>query len=122
VPVAAIAKKNEEKQEPDDKIFLPGRVNPVNFTAHAAELRLLQTIRDEAHRYAIAFHRKRRSNRAMASALDDIPGIGKKRKKELLRHFGSIDAMAAAGIEEIAALPSMNRKAAADLQAALRDV
>lgn len=120
VPVAAIAKKNEEKQEPEDKIFVPGRANPVNFTAHTAALRLLQSIRDEAHRYAITFHRKRRNTRAMVSVLDDIPGIGEKRKNDLLKHFGSIDAMAASGIDEIAALPSMNRKAAADLQAALQ--
>ncbi len=121
VPVIAIAKKDVHKKEPDDKIFLAGRVNPVNFSTHSKQLFLLKRIRDEAHRYAITFHRSKRNTRAMQSALDGVPGIGEKRKKVLLKHFESIEGIGRAGIEEIAGLPGMNRKAAENLVAAFQE-
>ncbi len=119
VPVIAIAKKDETRKEPEDKIFIPGRANPVNFSKQSGQLFFLMGIRDEAHRYAVAFHRSRRKTRGMQSALDTVPGIGAKRKKVLLKHFESIDGIRRASLAEIAALPGMNRKAAADLLSAL---
>ena len=119
VPVIAIAKKDDDKKEPLDKIYLPGRANPVNFTKHSKQLFFLQGIRDEAHRYAVAFHRTRRNTRGMQSVLDSVSGIGEKRKKTLLKYFESIDSIRQSTIEEIAGLPGMNRKAAADLLAGL---
>ncbi len=119
IPVIAIAKKDENKKEPEDKIFVPGRANPVNFSKQSGQLFFLMGIRDEAHRFAIAFHRSRRKSRGMRSALDTVPGIGEKRKKVLLKHFESIESIRRANLDEIAALPGMNRKAAADLLLAI---
>lgn len=119
--VIGIAKKDEEKGEPDDKIYLPGRANPVNFTRHREQLYLLQRIRDEAHRYAISFHRKRRTNRSLTSVLDDISGIGEKRKAALLQHFQSIDGIRAASVDEISAVPGMNHRVAEQLKQQLSE-
>ncbi|MBW1759124.1 MAG: excinuclease ABC subunit UvrC [Deltaproteobacteria bacterium] len=110
--IIGIAKKDETKGETEDKIYKPGRANPVNLGREGDLLFLLQRIRDETHRFAITFHRKRRSKRSITSALDAIPGIGRKRKKTLLKHFGSIKKIRAATLEELSALPGMNRKAA----------
>lgn len=107
-----IAKKDEGKGESADKIFLPGRSNPVNFGKDSDLLLFLQRIRDEAHRFAVSFHRQTRKQGAIRSALDTIPGIGSKRKKTLLTHFGGIHRIASASLEEISALPGMNRKIA----------
>ena len=119
VPVIAIAKKDEQKKETEDKIFIPGRVNPINFSKHSRQLFFLMGIRDEAHRYAIAFHRSKRNTCGMQSALDNISGIGEKRKRILLKHFQSIDSIRQASPEQIASLPGMNRNAAANLLSAL---
>jgi len=110
--IIGIAKKDETKGETEDKIYKPGRANPVNLGREGDLLFLLQRIRDEAHRFAITFHRKRRTKRSITSALDAVPGIGQKRKKTLLKHFGSIKKIRAATLEELSALPGMNRKAA----------
>jgi excinuclease ABC subunit C len=107
-----IAKKDEAKGETADKIFLPGRSNPVNFGKDADLLLFLQRIRDEAHRFAIGFHRRRRNQGTLQSRLDAIPGIGRQRKKTLLTHFGGTRQLAQASLEEICALPGMNRKVA----------
>ncbi|MBS0012972.1 MAG: excinuclease ABC subunit C, partial [Desulfobacterales bacterium] len=117
--VIGIAKKDEAKGEPEDKIYLPGRANPVNFQQHTEQLHLLQRIRDEAHRRAVSFHRKRRSSRSLHSALDDIAGIGPRRKAVLLQHYGSIAAIAAAPVEELAGLSGMTRKAAQSIHSGL---
>jgi excinuclease ABC subunit C len=108
----AIAKQDELRGDESDKIFLPQRANPVHFGKEQDLLLFLQKIRDESHRFAVSFHRKKRKQTFMASALDDIPGIGKKRKETLLRHFGSIKKIRAASPEEISELPGMNRKTA----------
>ncbi|MFP3981230.1 MAG: excinuclease ABC subunit UvrC [Desulfobacterales bacterium] len=113
--VIGIAKKDAQKGEPEDKIYLPGRVNPVNFKKNPRELHLLQRVRDEAHRRAVRFHRKRRTGRSLKSALDEIPGIGKKRKSVLLQHYGSIEGIRKASADELAALPGMTKKAAESL-------
>lgn len=117
--VTGIAKKDERKGETEDKIYLPGRANPVNFQKNLNELRLLQRIRDEAHRRAVSFHRKRHTDRSLKSVLDDIPGIGRKRKEVLLKRYGSIQAIGKASIEELASLPAMTRKAAESLHSFL---
>ncbi len=117
--VIGIAKKDPAKDEPHDKIFKPGRMNPVNFGKQISLLYFLQQIRDEAHRSAISFHRKKRSKAALHSALDSIPGIGKQRKAALLKKFSSMQKIRAATIDELAAAPGMNRKVAAAVQACL---
>jgi len=119
--IIGIAKKDEEKGEVQDKIYKPGRVNPVNFGKEGNLLLFLQRVRDEAHRFAISFHRKRRGKSSMRSVLDTIPGIGKKRKQILLKHFSSIKKIRAATVEELSAVPGMNRKAAEEVAARLGD-
>jgi excinuclease ABC subunit C len=82
-------------------------------------LYLLQRIRDEAHRFAITFHRQRRSKRMIASGLDDIPGLGEVRRKALLRRFGSLKKLAAANADEIAGVPGIGPRTAEAIVAAL---
>jgi len=113
--IIGIAKKDEKRGEVQDKIYKPGRVNPVNFGKEGNLLLFLQRVRDEAHRFAISFHRKRRGKSSMRSVLDTIPGIGKKRKQMLLKHFRSIKKIQAATIEELSAVPGMNSKAAEEV-------
>lgn len=110
--IIGIAKKDDKKGETEDKIYKPERNNPLNMNHYGEPYLLLQRIRNEAHRSAIFFHKKRRGKRFLGSSLDSIPGIGEKRKKILLSHFKSIKAIRAAAIEELAALPGMNRTAA----------
>jgi excinuclease ABC subunit C len=119
--ILSIAKKDEEKSETQDKIYKPGQVNPVNLGREGDLLLFLQRIRDEAHRFAITFHRRRRSMAFIRSALDTIPGIGQKRKKSLLKHFGSIKKIRAATLEELSAVPGMNRKAAENVLTRISD-
>jgi excinuclease ABC subunit C len=110
--ILSIAKKDEKKGETQDKIYKPGQANPVNLGRQGHLLLFLQQIRDEAHRFAISFHRKLRSATFMRSVLDTIPGVGTKRKKVLLKHFGSIKKIRGATLEELSAVPGMNRKVA----------
>jgi excinuclease ABC subunit C len=119
--LVGIAKKDPERGELEDKIYIPGRVNPINFGREGDLLLFLQRIRDEAHRFAISFHRKIRTKSALVSVLDAIPGVGKKRKQTLLRHFGTIKKIRAATVEEIGELPGMNRNAAESVKSALTE-
>jgi excinuclease ABC subunit C len=105
INAASIAKENEE-------VFLPGRDAPVVLPASSQALFLLQRIRDEAHRFAITYHRKARQKSAVASILDDVPGIGPKKKKALMRHFGSVSKMRDASIEDLLEVAGMNRNLA----------
>ncbi|MGI9135746.1 MAG: helix-hairpin-helix domain-containing protein, partial [Candidatus Nanopelagicales bacterium] len=89
VPVIGLAKRLEE-------VWLPGESDPVILPRTSEGLYLLQRIRDESHRVAISFHRKRRGKRTTASALDGIPGLGDSRRKALLQHFGTVRAIKAA--------------------------
>jgi excinuclease ABC subunit C len=114
-----IAKKDERRGETRDKIFKPARANPLGFGREGDLLLFLQRIRDEAHRFAITYHRKRRRKKTLQSALDSVPGVGKKRKAILLQHFTSIKNIRAADLEQICALPGFNRKAAEAVQKAL---
>jgi excinuclease ABC subunit C len=82
-------------------------------------LYLLQRVRDEAHRFAIAYHRKKRGKAATASALDDVPGLGKARRTALLKHFGSVRKLRAASPAEIAAVPGIGPRLAVTIAAQL---
>jgi excinuclease ABC subunit C len=119
IAVAAIAKKDETKGEAADKVYLAGRVNPVDFSRDGELLLLLQRIRDEAHRFAISFHRRRHRRASLRSALDGISGIGPKRKAALLKHFGTLRGLREASIEQLSTVAGMNRKVAESLKAAL---
>jgi len=110
--VIGIAKKVEQKRETADKVYQPGRVNPIDFSRDVDLLFFLQRIRDEAHRFAVTFHRNRRRADSMQSIWDTIPGIGKQRKKILLKHFGSIKKIRAATLEELSRLPGINERIA----------
>ena len=114
LPLLGLAKKREE-------IYLPGRSEPVTLPRHHAGLRLLQAIRDEAHRFALAYHRSLRRRRIANSILADIPGIGEERQKQLLKAFGSVRNMLRATPEEIAAaVPGIGRRTAAVVWEAIR--
>lgn len=118
--ILAIAKKEPKKGETRDKIFLPGRSNPVIFGQDADLLLFLQSIRDEAHRFAISFFRKTQRSGAIRSELDTIPGIGKKRRQTLLTRFRSIQNIRTADPSEIAALPGFNRRIATSVVEGLK--
>ncbi|HEX9666818.1 MAG TPA: excinuclease ABC subunit UvrC [Thermodesulfobacteriota bacterium] len=110
VELAAIAKARLDGET--DKIYLLGRKNPVIFPKTSPELLYLMRVRDEAHRFAITFHKRLRTRRALKSELDSIYGVGDKRKMMLLKHFGSISNIIKASIEDIQSIPGMNRKIA----------
>ncbi|MBP8164359.1 MAG: excinuclease ABC subunit C, partial [Anaerolineales bacterium] len=112
IPVVGLAKQEEE-------IFFPHNSQPLLLPRHSQGLYLVQRIRDEAHRYGITAHRNRRSKLGLASQLDAIPGIGPSRRKALLKHFGSMDKIRQAGLEELAAVQGMNMNAAESIKAHL---
>jgi len=117
--VAGIAKKDAQKNEPEDKIYLPNRANPVNLGADGRLLLLLQQIRDEAHRFAVTFQRKKRTRKMVKSALDGVIGVGPKRKSILLKHFGSLKKIRAATVDELSGLPGINTALAEAIKRAL---
>jgi excinuclease ABC subunit C len=110
--VIGIAKKDPARGELQDKIFIPGRSNPISFGRERDLLLFLQRVRDEAHRHAVGFHRRRRRAATLASALDVIPGIGKTRKALLIERFGSFENIRAATLEQLCELPGIHRKLA----------
>jgi excinuclease ABC subunit C len=112
IPVIGLAKQEEE-------IFFPHKSEPLMLPRHSQALYLVQRIRDEAHRYGITAHRNRRSKLGLASQLDSIPGIGPARRKALLKHFGSLDKIREASIDELAAVKGMNSSAAEAIKAYL---
>jgi excinuclease ABC subunit C len=103
-------------KEVRDRLFLPGRKNPMFLPPNAPGWLLLLRLRDEAHRFAITYHRQRARKEMVASVLDQIPGIGPVRRQRLLQHFSNIEALKAATVEELAAVPGLNRKVAAGLK------
>ena len=105
IPTVGLAKENEE-------IFIPGSPDPIILPRSSQALYLVQRIRDEAHRFGITYHRKLRSDHTFKSVLDEIPSIGPKRKQALMKHYGSVRAMSAASVEDLAALDGMTRDAA----------
>ena len=112
VALCGLAKRLEE-------VWLPGEAYPVVLPRTSEGLYLLQRVRDEAHRFAIALHRKRRSKSMTASALDGVPGLGETRRKALLKHFGSLRRLSAATPEEVAAVPGIGPRTAEAVVAAL---
>ncbi len=107
--------KGDVERSPE-RVFLPGQKNPVVLRQNTSELHLLARLRDEAHRFAITFHRKLRRERNFRSVLEEIPGIGDKRKRALLSHFGSLKRIRAASPEEIAQVEGLNLELAERVQ------
>jgi len=102
IPVAGLAKENEE-------LYLPGQLEPIRLSHNSAGLQMLQRLRDEAHRFAIGYHRKVRTKSAFTSLLDSVPGIGPGRKRALLRKFGSVRAIREASVEDLVAVKGMTK-------------
>ncbi|HVM69298.1 MAG TPA: helix-hairpin-helix domain-containing protein, partial [Gaiellaceae bacterium] len=112
VAVIALAKRIEE-------VFVPGQADPILLDRHNPGLQLLQRIRDEAHRFALGFHRQRRATRARASLFDELQGVGPARRRALLRHFGSAENVVAASQEELEGVPGLPAKVARHVYAQL---
>jgi excinuclease ABC subunit C len=115
VTVVSLAKRIEE-------VFLPGRRTPLALAHDTPELQLLQRVRDEAHRFAIEFHRERRDRAMTRSILDDLPGVGPARKRSILHHFGSPERFLGASREELEAVPGLPGKVARDIHAYVNKV
>ncbi|HEY55023.1 MAG TPA: excinuclease ABC subunit UvrC [Dehalococcoidia bacterium] len=109
VPAASLAKENEE-------LFIPRRKEPIVLPRSSHGLQLLQRLRDEAHRFALGYHQRLRKKQSFASALDTIPGIGPKRKRALIRQFGSVKAIREAPLEELAGAKGMSPKLAKNIK------
>jgi excinuclease ABC subunit C len=112
VAVVALAKKTEE-------VFVPGRPDSIRLAAHSPGLQLLQRVRDEAHRFAVGFHRQRRDTRSFASIFDELEGVGPVRRRALLQHFGSAERFLAASQEELEGVPGVPAKTARSIYAQL---
>jgi excinuclease ABC subunit C len=112
IPLASLAKENEE-------LFVPHTPEPIILPRRSQGLYLIQRIRDEAHRFAITYHRNLRSKGSLRSSIDLVTGIGPKRKRMLLRRFGSIQAIKDAPVDEIAAVPGLTRSLALRLKQTL---
>ncbi len=109
LPAIALAKEREE-------IYTLDRPAPIALEDASPALRLLRRVRDEAHRFAVGYHRRLRKRRSLKSSLDEIPGIGPSRRRALLRHFGSLAALRRATVEELARVPGIGPRLAAELQ------
>jgi excinuclease ABC subunit C len=112
VAVIALAKRIEE-------VFVPGRPDPIVLSRHSPGLQLLQRLRDEAHRFAVGFHRQRRESRGFASLFDELEGVGPARRRALLQHFGSVEEMLGATQEELEGVPGVPAKTARQIYAQL---
>ncbi len=112
IPIVGLAKREEE-------LFLAGQSEPVILPRKSQGLFLVQRVRDEAHRFGVTYHRRLRGKSAIRSSLDDIEGIGPKRRRALLAKFGSLEAIRQASLEELTAVPGMNKKAAQEIKSEL---
>jgi excinuclease ABC subunit C len=112
VAVIALAKRIEE-------VFVPGRPDPIVLSRHSPGLQLLQRLRDEAHRFAVGFHRQRRESRGFGSLFDELEGVGPARRRALLQHFGSVEEMLGATQEELEGVPGVPAKTARQIYAQL---
>jgi len=112
LPVAALAKEHEE-------IYLPARSAPISLPEHSRALHLLQRVRDEAHRFAVSYHRTLRAKEVRESVLDGVPGVGEKRKQRLLSHFHSLRKLREASVDEIASTAGCSQEIAERILAAL---
>jgi excinuclease ABC subunit C len=108
VPVVGLAKRDEE-------IVVPGRTEALKLTRRDMGLKLLMRVRDEAHRFAVSFHRSRRAASGLTSRLDGIPGVGEKRRLLLLHAFGTVQAMEEASVDELAAVPGIGSAVAVEV-------
>jgi excinuclease ABC subunit C len=115
VAIAGLAKRFEE-------IYVPGRLAPVRLPGDSRALRVLQRMRDEAHRFALQYHRRLRARLMRESVIDDVPGIGRHRKELLLQHFGSVDRMKRATEADLAAVPGVGVQLAREIREKLKDV
>jgi excinuclease ABC subunit C len=115
IEIAAIAKKDEAKGETQDKIFTAGRQNPIVFGRDSDLLLFLERIRDEAHRFVIRYHRQQRNTKSLHSLLDEVAGVGPKRKAMLMKHFGGIKKIRAATPNQLGALPGINTALAREI-------
>jgi excinuclease ABC subunit C len=124
VPVVALAKKPRTTTQAEangtDRLYLPGRKNPLELKKDPPLLFLLSRLRDEAHRFAISYYQKRHRKQTLQSRLDEIRGIGPKRRRDLIRFFGSVKRLAGAQVEEISQVPGISYKLAASICTALR--
>ena len=114
MPCCGLAKSDEE-------VFVPWDETPIVLPSGSASLYLIKQVRDESHRFAITFHRELRDKGMVASILDEVPGLGPKRKKLLLKHFGSVKRMREASLDDIAAVPGIPRQVAEDVYAVILD-
>ena len=112
--VVSLAKEREDEggEKQPDRVFRMNAKDPIKLRANTSEMFLLSRIRDEAHRFAVTFHKKLRRRRTLRSALEDVPGVGQKRKRELLKHFGALKNVRVATVEELQRAPGMSRAAA----------
>jgi excinuclease ABC subunit C len=116
-PEAAPAGADKDKVKRPDRVFLPHAKDPIPIRPNSAEMFVLQHLRDEAHRFAVSFHRGQRRRLTLRSALSTIPGIGPGRQRALLRHFGSLKKIREASLEDLASVPGMSRASAAAVHA-----
>jgi len=118
IDIVALAKAKGEKEE---RVFLPGRKNPVILKPSSPATHLLQRIRDESHRFAITYHRKLRSRALLSSKLDDIAGVGPAKRRDLLRYFGSLEALTAASEADLQRVGGVGPRTAKEIRKALAD-
>jgi excinuclease ABC subunit C len=104
-----------------EEVWLPGDNDPVILPRTSEALYLLQRVRDEAHRFAITYHRQKRSTSMLVSLLDDVPGLGESRRKALMKQFGSLKRLRAATVDELMAVPGIGRRTAEAVQAAIAE-
>ncbi len=116
IDIVALAKAKGEKEE---RVFLPGRKNPVILRPSSPATHLLQRIRDESHRFAITYHRKLRSRALLSSKLDEIAGVGPAKRRDLLRYFGSVEALAAASEADLQRVGGVGPRTAREIRKAL---
>src|SRR5687768_18441435 len=105
IPVISLAKRDEE-------VFLPDRSEPLRLPRRSPSLRLLQRARDEAHRFGLAYNRKRRTERTITSELLTIPGVGPMKRRQLLERFGSLAGVRSASVAELASVPGISARLA----------
>ena len=105
IPIASLAKEEEE-------VFIPGQTKALDIPRSSAALHLLQRVRDEAHRFALTYHQKLRSKKSIASILDEVPGIGPKKKKTLLKQFGTLNGIREASIQELTMVKGISEQLA----------
>lgn len=114
--------RSSEVAHTEERVFLPGRTNPVVLARNSNALFLLQQVRDEAHRFAITYHKKLRDRARLRSPLDEIAGVGSTRRKALLKHFGSVARVRAASVEDVAAVSGIGRVLAESIKASLEEM